>query len=143
MLIVYIFKERVRINSSLSKKLKKLRIRSGLTQAQLAKRLNVSPSTIGMYEQGRREPKSIVLSQVCRELNSSSDYILDLEEEETAPKFIDLSKVINEFTNFIETEENIMINGVPIDNEEKKRISQALRVATAVALADHEKSKSK
>ncbi len=95
-----------------------------------------------MYEQGRREPKSIVLSQVCRELNSSSDYILDLEEE-TTPKFIDLSKVINEFTKFIETEENITINGVPIDNEEKKRISQALRVATAVALADHEKSKSK
>ena len=94
-----------------------------------------------MYEQGRREPKSIVLSQVCRELNSSSDYILDLEEEDTTPKFIDLPKIINEFTDFIETEENITINGIPIDDEEKKRISQALKIATAVALADRKKSK--
>ena len=33
-----------------------LRKRAGLTQAELARHMHVSPSTIGMYEQGRRLP---------------------------------------------------------------------------------------
>ena len=35
-----------------------LRRAAGISQAQLAERLGVSPSAIGMYEQGRREPGS-------------------------------------------------------------------------------------
>ena len=33
-----------------------LRLQAGLSQAELAKRLAVSASAVGMYEQGRREP---------------------------------------------------------------------------------------
>lgn len=33
-----------------------LRKRAGLSQAQLAKYLNVTPATIGLYEQDRRKP---------------------------------------------------------------------------------------
>lgn len=36
--------------------LKYLRMRSGLSQRDLASRLGISPSTVGMYEAGRREP---------------------------------------------------------------------------------------
>lgn len=36
--------------------IKELRERKGITQAELAKVMNLSPSTIGMYEQGRRKP---------------------------------------------------------------------------------------
>ena len=35
-----------------------LRHKAGLTQKQLANLLSVSPSAIGMYEQGRREPSA-------------------------------------------------------------------------------------
>ncbi|MCD7754987.1 MAG: helix-turn-helix domain-containing protein [Firmicutes bacterium] len=37
-------------------KIAQLRRSSGMSQAELASRLHISPSTVGMYEQGRREP---------------------------------------------------------------------------------------
>ena len=36
--------------------LKKIRESRGLTQKQLADKLNIASSTVGMYEQGRRQP---------------------------------------------------------------------------------------
>ena len=38
-----------------------LRGKQGLSQAELARRLNISPSAVGMYEQGRREPPVDIL----------------------------------------------------------------------------------
>ena len=124
-------------------KLKKLRLKSGLTQAQLAEKLNVSPSTVGMYEQGRREPRKATLQQVCRELNTSGDYILDLEDEKEESDSMDLTSIVNQFSDFIEKEKNIMINGIPVDNQERRRLSQALKVATAVVIEKTKERKSK
>ena len=44
------------VSTCLGDKLKILRNKLGLTQQQLSEKLNVSVLTIGMYEQGRREP---------------------------------------------------------------------------------------
>ena len=35
-----------------------LRRQAGMNQGELAKKLGISPSAVGMYEQGRREPNS-------------------------------------------------------------------------------------
>ena len=53
----------------------KLRKRIGMSQAQLANVLHVSPSTIGMYEQGRREPGVDTLVALARVLHTSTDYL--------------------------------------------------------------------
>ncbi len=123
--------------------MKKLRLKSGLTQAQLAEKLNVSPSTVGMYEQGRREPRKATLQQVCRELNTSGDYILDLEDEKEESNSMDLTSIVGQFSEFIEKEKNIMIDGVPVDNQERRKLSQALRVATAVVVEETKNRKHK
>lgn len=60
-------------------RLKELRLEAGLTQAQLADKLNISSSTIGMYEQGRREPDNDTLTKLCAELNTSVDYLLGIK----------------------------------------------------------------
>lgn len=52
------------------------RQRLGLSQAQLAKKLHISASAVGMYEQGRREPSVDVLIALSRELDVSIDYLL-------------------------------------------------------------------
>ena len=53
-----------------------LRRRAGLSQAELAARLRVSPSAMGMYEQGRREPPVEVLVALARELGVTTDFLL-------------------------------------------------------------------
>ena len=53
-----------------------LRKRAKLSQEQLAKQLNVSASTIGMYEQGRREPSIRTLIALSQTFGVSLDYLL-------------------------------------------------------------------
>ncbi len=98
-----------------------------------------------MYEQGRREPDSTTLSKICRTLDASGDYVLDLEKEKGAKdapqKDIESEKneiysVISDFIKNLENQENLMFNGEPINNCEKKKIASALKVAAAVTLSD-------
>lgn len=53
-----------------------LRREAGLSQSQLAEILKISPSTVGMYEQGRREPSAQMLVDLARTLEVSTDYLL-------------------------------------------------------------------
>ena len=53
-----------------------LRRASGWNQAELAKQLRISPSAVGMYEQGRREPSAQMLVQMAKVLGVSVDYLL-------------------------------------------------------------------
>ena len=53
-----------------------LRRAQGLSQAELARRLKISPSAMGMYEQGRREPPIQTLVAISRELQVSTDFLL-------------------------------------------------------------------
>ncbi len=118
-------------------------MKSGLTQAQLADKLNISASTVGMYEQGRREPDSTTLSKICRTLEASGDYVLDLEKQikskskkDSESEKNEIYSVISDFIKNLEKQENLMFNGEPIDSGEKKKITSALKVAAAVTLSD-------
>ena len=53
-----------------------LRRNIGLSQAELAARLQISPSTVGMYEQGRREPAADILVALSQIFGVSTDYLL-------------------------------------------------------------------
>lgn len=53
-----------------------LRRQAGWNQAELAQRLQISPSAVGMYEQGRREPSVDTLVEMARVLGVSVDYLL-------------------------------------------------------------------
>jgi transcriptional regulator with XRE-family HTH domain len=53
-----------------------LRRAAGWNQAELAQRLQISSSAVGMYEQGRREPSADILVRMARVLGVSVDYLL-------------------------------------------------------------------
>ena len=53
-----------------------LRRAKGLSQAELASRLGISASAMGMYEQGRREPSVQTVVALARELEVSTDFLL-------------------------------------------------------------------
>lgn len=62
-----------------------LRIGKGWSQAELARRIGVSASALGMYEQGRREPSLSIVVQLAREFGVSTDYLLTGEMQHGAP----------------------------------------------------------
>ena len=53
-----------------------LRQNNGLSQAELAQKLHISTSTVGMYEQGRREPSVETLITLSQLFGVSLDYLL-------------------------------------------------------------------
>ncbi len=53
-----------------------LRRGKGWSQAQLARHLHISPSAVGMYEQGRREPSLEALVGLSKVFGVSADYLL-------------------------------------------------------------------
>lgn len=53
-----------------------LRREAAMSQAELAALLQVSPSAVGMYEQGRREPSADTLVSLARIFKVSTDYLL-------------------------------------------------------------------
>lgn len=53
-----------------------LRRQAGLSQAELAARMGISASAVGMYEQGRREPSVDALVMLSEIFRVSTDYLL-------------------------------------------------------------------
>ena len=53
-----------------------LRRQKGLHQQELARMLGISPSAVGMYEQGRREPPLGCVVQLAEIFDVSCDYLL-------------------------------------------------------------------
>ena len=70
----------------LSKQIIALRKKSGLSQSQLARKLNISASTAGMYEQGRRTPSLDVLISMANLFDVSLDYLITGKEYVETPK---------------------------------------------------------
>lgn len=119
-----------------------LRNEKKLTQSQLAKELNISPSAIGMYEQGRRKPSYELLENICDYFNVDMDYLMgrsdiknryqaglkyDWEEEKekdifsqlTAEELVKLEKFKNMSTVMF------MNEGNDISEQDKKTLASA------------------
>lgn len=58
-----------------------LRIEKGLSQAELGKQLGVSPSAVGMYEQGRRMPSLDLVVRLAQKFDVTTDYLLTGETQ--------------------------------------------------------------
>ena len=83
------------MSTCLGNKLKISRNKLGLTQQQLSEKLNVSVSTIGMYEQGRREPDLNTIIEISNIFHTSLAELLGIEEK-FHTKSIQIDKIILE-----------------------------------------------
>lgn len=61
--------------------LKKLRKNAGLTQSQLAKKLNLTQSTIAYYESGRKMPTLENAKLIAELFNTNLDYLLGISKD--------------------------------------------------------------
>lgn len=111
----------------MNERIRQLRIMQGMTQAELAEKLGVSASAVGMYEQGRREPDSAVLKKMAAVLHVSVDYLLGDAQEQEIGDMIDI------FTKVLKSRKGLMFNGEPITDIDREKIVNAIRVAAAIA----------
>lgn len=99
--------------SVFSERLKDCRKRCGFTQRELANKLGVASSAVGMYEQGRREPDSTMLLKICAVLNTTTDYLLGLDDGKSLNQNENrnVSEVIDEFTEMLANQSGLMFDG--------------------------------
>ena len=72
--------------ATFAKRLQGLRVDNDWTQQELAAKLGVSKSTIGMYESGNRSPDNDALILIADLFNVSTDYLLGRTSEKTLPR---------------------------------------------------------
>lgn len=87
-------------------RLKLLRKEENMRQQDIAKILKVSPSTIGMYEQGRRDPDTDTVRLLADFFNVSIDYLLGNSDIRTNKKH-NKSKIETKAYH------NLDVNGLP------------------------------
>lgn len=81
------------MNNILGKRIESERIRLGLNQIELAKRLNLSSSaSISQYESGDRIPSDDIKLKMCELFNCSLDYLLGKSDIRN-PEKADLDKL--------------------------------------------------
>ena len=111
----------------ISEKIRQLRVENGMTQKELAHRIGVSPSAIGMYEQGRRVPDSTVLTRLARVLKCSTDELLGAQSSS------DVGEVIDNFARTLERQPGLMFNGAPMSRDDREKLANAIRIAAALS----------
>lgn len=57
-------------------RLRELRFLRGMSQAELAKQINILPTTISRYECGEREPNFAILLDIARCLDTDPNHLL-------------------------------------------------------------------
>lgn len=78
-------------------RIKALRLRENMTQAQLAEKLRLTKSVISAYETGSRLPSYDVLIHIAQIFGVSTDYLLGLEKKQE----VDFSGIPQEEVNAI------------------------------------------
>ena len=109
------------MKNNLKNTLKFARIEAGLTQSDLARKLGVSPSTIGMYEQGRRLPDYNTLSEICSILRVS---IFDFFPKQ---RIFNVDVVLQSIIDCLnDSRKTVLLHGIFIDERKKNDIVHLL-----------------
>lgn len=78
-------------------RLKSLRTAAGMTQTDLARRLQITKSVVSYYERQERSPSPEVLIQLANIFHVTTDYLLGIEYK----KLLDVSDLCEEDMRFL------------------------------------------
>lgn len=136
---------------------KRLRISAGLTQVEMAEKLKISRSTIGMYETGAREPDFETLEKIADFFNVDIDYLLGRTDKitllpETAGRNYhnskavlnrkderDIEKILDQTRDQLLNQEGLMFDGDPASPEAIESILSAMKIGMELAKEKNKK----
>ena len=114
-----------------SSKLRELRAKKGLSQAELAKRLGVTQQAVGRWERDKNLPDNDVLKKISVMFNVSIDYLLDNQthQKDSLPALTpkDERQIARDLENMLDS-----LNGAaamsddPEDEEDREMLKAAL-----------------
>lgn len=81
----------------IAEKIKQLREKNNFTQAALAKKLNVTRSSVNAWEMGISVPSTALIVDLAKLFRVSTDYLLGLKETAT----LDISKLNEQETMLV------------------------------------------
>lgn len=120
-------------------RIRALRKQAGWKQAELAKRLGLSTSAIGMYENNRREPPHSVLLQLSDIFGVTTDYLL-CKPEECQQK--DLAEELDALYQRLRKEDLLLFRGHPVSEAELKQVFRAARLGAELFWEEERMKKS-
>ena len=119
----------------LGDRIKELRKKSNMSRKELADRMGVSLSTIGMYEQGNRTPDNAKLEMLCEIFGVTLDYLVGRKTmQRTLPHTNDIIEAFDLMASDILEHGGLMFNGEPIDKSEVERVVEAMRLGMMLRL---------
>ena len=68
-----------------AKRIKELRERNNLTQSELARKLQLSRTSINAWEMGTSIPASKKIPEICLILHTTADYLLGMDSKDVIP----------------------------------------------------------
>lgn len=107
--------------SKFGERLKELRMEQKMSQMDLAERIHVAQTTIGMYEMGKREPSFEKLELLANLFSVSLDYLMGRTDDKNrtfSPMTRDLLDLLHLSNEEIVNMRAAEIDGRPITKEE-------------------------
>lgn len=114
--------------------LKAARIKTGLTQQQIADKLGITKSTYCGYETAKRSPDPQRIKQLAKVLHVSADALLDISiEKETspAPAKAETKEVSADQVRALFVAAGIMPDGVDVTDEDLRFLRSVAKAVSA------------
>ena len=111
-------------------KLRYLRQQRSMSQKELGQALGVSTSTIGMYEQGRRQPDNQMLMKICSYFAVTADYLIGNRPSDMD----DVMTEVEALGRRLMSSEALMFEGVPVEPEDIKKLIDAMQLSVRSVL---------
>lgn len=118
--------------NSIGGRIRALRKKAGLTQQELGQKIGgVSASTIGMYEQGRRNLDIDKVVKLCEVFSVSTDVLLGVKEENT-----DAALLLCDLKEKISNSGNLTLNGAALNAESREKLLMMVEFISSMVDAD-------
>ena len=89
--------------------LKELREGRKLTQLEFSQIMSVAPSTVGLWEQGRREPSYEKLKKIADFYGVSTDYLLGRSSDENLKSSSEETNLLQGFRNLTQDSQEMLL----------------------------------
>lgn len=107
------------VRDTFANRLKKLREQKGLSQAEIARRLNINRITYSQYEMGRRHPDYETLNKIADFYGVSIDYLLGRKLNDEI-EVVDLEEVLESKTK------KVVWKGKELTEEQRKSLKDMI-----------------